>query len=76
MSKVDCPRCSQDYVVNALVTPLQTAIKICAECDAFWWQDEPILKTNFKVYWVYIEENGYSCDWNLLDISGPVSLNE
>ena len=67
-NKIACPRCGQDYIVRAVIKPLNLEIKICPECEAFWFTNEDVNERNFGDLGSYLENTGYTWDWNLLEI--------
>jgi uncharacterized Zn finger protein len=65
---ITCPRCGQDYVVNAVIRPLNEPIKICPECDSIWRGDLPVRLDTYQVYGAYMESNGLKGVWDFLEI--------
>lgn len=65
-----CPRCEQEYLVDALIKSLRASIVICPECEAFWTQDTPIGIATFRDFGDYMESRGLPGNWRMLVVSG------
>ncbi len=65
--KILCPRCDQDYVVRAVIKPLDFKILICPECEAMWAKDTPVLKQTFFNYWAFTSAHNLPCTWDILE---------
>ena len=68
MNMIECPCCGQDYLIVAIIIPLQERIFLCPECDAFWDANEPPVQATVRHYGAYVQRKGYNGDWSLLDI--------
>ncbi len=63
-----CPRCGQDYLLSATIKPLNQAIVICQDCEAFWNADDDVFMENFRDFGTYVETKGHKADWDILDM--------
>ena len=68
LDKTVCPRCEQDYLVEANIRPLDELIRLCPECDAIWPIDTPPSFETFADYSTYMESKGQRGLWDYLDI--------
>lgn len=63
-----CPRCEQDYVVEARIKANGRLIYICPECDATWLSNTEIGSGKFQDYGTYMESIGLSQLWDELEV--------
>ena len=43
-SKVQCPRCGQDWLKRVLLVALDREAILCLECDALWLNESDIMR--------------------------------
>ncbi|WP_157288465.1 zf-TFIIB domain-containing protein [Uliginosibacterium gangwonense] len=67
-----CPRCEQDYIVEARIKGNGSLIYICPECDATWLSSDEISSSNFFDYGTYMKSIGRSQLWDELEITGRI----
>ena len=57
-AKVQCPRCSQDWLLSVRLVHLEQDAILCPECDALWLKAEAIATGPFHDYGTYLIEHG------------------
>lgn len=62
-----CPRCEQDYIVEARISAIGKLIYICPECEAIWLSKNEIHSQGFLDFGTYMNEMGRSQLWDELE---------
>lgn len=56
-TRVACPRCNQDFLLEVRLVHLNAIVTFCPECNAMWDGVTP-RQDNYQQYQIYMEERG------------------
>lgn len=57
-TRVQCPRCGQDWLLDVRLAHLAQDAVLCPECDALWLRSEEVGANTFRDYGTYMVEHG------------------
>ena len=57
-SRIQCPRCAQDWLQDVRLVHLGQDAVLCPECDALWLPADKIAPETFRDYGAYMVEHG------------------
>jgi len=57
-TRVECPRCGQDWLLHVRLLHLGRDAVLCPECDALWLRIEEVGANTFRDYGTYMVEQG------------------
>lgn len=57
-TRVECPRCTQDWLLDVRLIHLERDAVLCPECDALWLDADDIAANTFRDYGTYMVERG------------------
>lgn len=54
----ECPRCEQDWLRHAVITPTDENVLFCHECLATWLDGTPPERATFTQYSAFLRQRG------------------
>ena len=68
--KIECPRCNQDWVLNARIKVTGESINVCPECEASWPDGVHIAFETFVDMSTMLKAKGLAGEWKDLEVAG------
>jgi len=57
-ARIQCPRCTQDWLQDVRLVHLEQDAVFCPECDALWLKADEVAAGTFRDYGTFMIEHG------------------